>query len=107
MTLQFESPGGKQRPVFSIVRTDNDKNKLCVYKISRESLHVNKNRHKTLRARMRPRSYQLTMSKVLTDLKNKKCIKTLICTEYIGENAIWVFYATLQFSISFMQPVDT
>ena len=28
--------------------------------------------------------------------------------EYIGENAIWVqFHATLQFSISFMQPVDT
>ena len=32
----------------------------------------------------------------------------LICVECIGENAIWVqFHATLEFSIPFMQPVDT
>ena len=37
-------------------------------------------------------------------------LKIIICIdlEYIGENAVWVqFHATLRFSISFMQPVNT
>ena len=40
--------------------------------------------------------------------ENQRFWKTPICKEYIGENAIWVqFHAALQFSISFIQTVDT
>ena len=40
--------------------------------------------------------------------EKQRCLKTLICIEYSRENTIWVqFHATLQFLISFIQPIDT
>ena len=40
--------------------------------------------------------------------EKQECLKTLTCIEYIGDNVIWVqICATLQFSISCIQPVDT
>ena len=50
-----------------------------------------------------------TYSDLSVDRSEKqKCLKTLICMECIGGNATWVqFHVTLQFSISFIQPVVT
>ena len=99
------------RPVLLIVRAGSDKNKWFVYKI-RESLTVPK-QELACNSKSSNKSQKLpTYSDSSVDRPEKmKRLKTLICTEYIGEKAILVqfllFLATLQFSLSFIQPVDT
>ena len=54
-----------------------------------------------------PRNYQVTLTERFTDMKKQRCLKTLICTEYISENATQIqSHAILPLSILSIQPVN-